>query len=133
MEKTERHITPEIVEELKQMQAFLESEPTTDDPAELIERLTIINAYMARSGFLMAEANADRDAAIAAVFAEYPKQILQMPATVSQKFISSLCKEENYYATLVERINRTCVHQSDNLRTQVSFAKENMALTRRGY
>lgn len=129
----EKHITPEIIEELKEMQRFLEGSPETDDPNELIERLTKINAYMARSGFLMAEANADRDAAIAAVFAEHSKSILQMPATVSQKFISALCKDENYYATLVERINRTCVHQSDNLRTQVSFAKENMALTRRGY
>ena len=129
----ERHITPEIVSELKEMQTFLESQPVTDDPGELIERLTTLNAYMARSGFLMAEANADRDAAIAAVFAEHSKAILQMPATVSQKFIGALCKEENYYATWVERINRMCVHQSDNLRTQVSFAKENMTLTRRGY
>ena len=129
----EKHITPDKVKELQEMQSFLESEPVTDDPGELIERLTRLNAYMARSGFLMAEANADRDAAVAGVFAEHQKAILQMPATVSQKFISALCKDENYYATWTERINRMCVHQSDNLRTQVSFAKENMALTRRGY
>lgn len=129
----EKLITPEKIEELKKIQEFLESEPVTDDPAELIDRLTKMNAYMARSGFLMAEAQADRDAAIAGVFAEHQKAILQMPATVSQKFISAMCKDENFYATWTERINRLCVHESDNLRTQVSYAKENMALTRRGY
>ena len=129
----EKLITQEKIEELKKIQEFLESEPVTDDPAELIDRLTKMNAYMARSGFLMAEAQADRDAAIAGVFAEHQKAILQMPATVSQKFISAMCKDENFYATWTERINRLCVHESDNLRTQVSYAKENMALTRRGY
>ncbi len=129
----EKLITPEKMEELKKIQELLESEPVTADPAELIDRLTKMNAYMARSGFLMAEAQADRDAAVAGVFAEHQKAILQMPATVSQKFIGAMCKDENFYATWTERINRLCVHESDNLRTQVSYAKENMALTRRGY
>ena len=129
----EKLITQEKIEELKKIQEFLESEPVTDDPAELIDRLTKMNAYMARSGFLMAEAQADRDAAIAGLFAEHQKAILQMPATVSQKSISAMCTDENFYATWTERINRLCVHESDNLRTQVSYAKENMALTRRGY
>ena len=129
----EKHITPEIAEELVRIQAFLEEEPRDDVPEILIERLTKLNALMARTGFLWAEAKADQDAAIAAVFAENSKAILQMPATVSQKFIAALCKDENYYVSLTERINRTCVHQSDNLRTQVSYAKENMALTRKGY
>ena len=128
-----KHITLKIIEELDEIQQFLESVPEGDDPSVLIERLTMLNAYMARTGFLMAEAKADQDAAIAGVVAEHSKQILQMPATGSQKFINALCKDENYYATLIERIHRTCVHQGDNIRTQISFAKEDLSLTRRGY
>ena len=134
MENIEKKITPEIAEELMKIQAFLsQEEQITEDTDLLIERLSYINAYMARTNFLLAEAKADLDAATKKVFAEYFNQILKMPATVSQKFISALCKEENYYATLIERINKTCVHQGDNIRTLVSYAKENMALTRRGY
>lgn len=34
------------------------------------------------------------------------------------------CAEENKIVNWLDRINRTCVHQSDNLRTQLSFEKE---------
>ena len=128
----EEHITPEVVEELKKMQEFAD-EPYTEDAAVLLPRLTQIGAYVSRTGYLKAVAEADRDRAVQAVFAEHANQILKMPATVSQKFISALCDKQNFYCTWIDRLNRTLTHQADIVRTQTSFAKEDLALTRRGY
>ena len=122
-----KHITEEVVEELRGIQEFLEEE-YTDDPVSLLNRITLLNVYMARSGFLLAEAEADRDKAMAATFAEHASAITKMPSQVSQKFINALCEKENYFVTWIERIHRTCVHQSDGIRTQVSFAKEEMRM-----
>ena len=128
----EEHITPDVVQELTEIQLFIDSE-YTEDVAVLIPRLTRIGAYMSRTGYLKAVAESDRDRAMAAVFSEHSKAILKMPATVSTKFIGSQCARENYYCTWIDRINRTCTHQADIIRTQISFAKEDLALTRRGY
>ena len=128
----EEHITQDTHKELEDIQSFLEV-VTGDEVNELIERLSMLNSYMARTGYLLAVATADRDRAMAGVFAEHQKSILKMPATVSQKFINCLCDTENYYVTWIERLNRACVHQGDNIRTQISFAKENLSLTKRGY
>lgn len=127
-----KRITQAISEELESIQSFLEQDPG-DDPNVLVERLTYLNSYMARTGFLLAEAKSDLDEATGLVFSEFSDFILKMPATVSTKFIASRCKEENFYVSWIERINRSCVHQSDNIRTQVSFAKEQLSLTRKGY
>lgn len=132
MAEITKRITEEIDGELRAIQSYLEDTPA-DEPSILLDRLTMLNSYMARTGYLLAEAKADLDAATAGVFAKFSNMILKMPATVSQKFITSQCETENYYVAWIERINRSCVHQSDNIRTQVSFAKENLNLTRRGY
>ena len=88
---------------------------------------------MARSGKMLADAKMMQDSAVAAAYAEHTKSILKMPATIAQKFIASQTVDENYLVNWLDRINRTCTHQSDNIRTQISFAKEQMGLTRRGY
>lgn len=49
-----------ILKEIEDMQQFLEV-TTSDDPRELVQRLTDINVYMARSGKLLADAKAYQD------------------------------------------------------------------------
>lgn len=124
----------ELLAEAQEIQTFLESVPdNNDDPNELSTRLSYLNNYMARSGKMLADAKQMQDAAIAAAYAEHSKTILKMPATIAQKFIASQTVGENYLVNWLDRINRTCTHQSDNIRTQISFAKEQMSLTRKGY
>ncbi len=132
MVMVEEHINDSVAEELRGIQGFLETE-TSEDPNELIERLGMLNVYMARTGYLLAVAKADQDTATARVFDEFSGDILAMPATIGARFIASRCREENYYVNWIERINRACVHQGDNIRTQVSFAKENMRLINTPY
>lgn len=124
----------DLLQEAQEIQDFLESVPdNNEDPNELAIRLTYLNNYMARSGKMLADAKQMQDSAISAAYAEHSKAILKMPATIAIKFIASQTVTENYLVNWLDRINRTCTHQSDNIRTHISFAKEQMSLTRRGY
>lgn len=115
----------DLLREAQEMQNFLESVPdNNDDPKELAFRLSYLNNYMARSGKMLADAKLMQDSAVAAAYAEHAKSILRMPATIALKFISSQTVSENYLVNWLDRINRTCTHQGDNIRTQISFAKE---------
>lgn len=118
--------------EAMQMQEFLEATPS-DNPAELVSRLGIINTYLARSGFLMAQAQKMQDETIANIFHLASEQIVRMSATIANKFVMAHASDVNSLYLLLERQNRAFVHQGENLRTQISFAKQEVELQRRGY
>ena len=111
-----------IIQEIEKMQSFLET-TASDNPKELIERLTDINVYLARSGKLLADAKAYQDQVTANIY----------PATVAIKFVAAQSVTANQLVVWLDRINRTLVHAGDNIRTQISFAKQDMALQRKGY
>lgn len=121
-----------IITEIEEMQSFLET-TASDNPKELIERLTDINVYLARSGKLLADAKAYQDEVAANVYAVHMEFISRVPATVAMKFVSAQSVTANQLVTWLDRINRTLVHAGDNIRTQISFAKQDMALQRKGY
>lgn len=121
-----------MIKEIQEMQDFLEI-TTSDDPKELVQRLTDINIYLARSGKLLADAKAFQDSVMAGVYEKHSAFISRVPATIATKFVSSQCVTANQIVTWLDRINRTLVHAGDNIRTQISFAKQDMALQRKGY
>lgn len=114
------------------MQRFLEQE-APDDPNMLYERISKTNVYLARSGKLLAEVKLYQDQEMADVFAKYSDSINAMKATTANKFIESLLANVNYYVNWLDRINRAFVHSGDNLRTQMSFLKEDLRLSKSGY
>lgn len=122
----------DMIEEIENMQTFLET-TTSENPHELIERLTDINIYMARSGKLLADAKEFQDEVTANVYAKHSDFISRVPATVAMKFVSSQCVTANKLVNWLDRQNRALVHQGDNLRTQISFAKQDLSLQRKGY
>lgn len=122
----------EIKAECQQIQDFLEI-TTSGDANELVDRLTDLNVYLARSGFLLAEAKRMQEARTVYIHTMDGAYIKTLSASVAQKFINAKVYEENYLVNWLDRINRTCVHQGDNLRTQISFSKEELKLTRSGY
>lgn len=124
--------TEQLRDEAKRIQAYLEI-TASDDPNELVARLSELNVYLARTGRMLAEAACIRDRAVAAVYAEEAKAIFRMPATVARRFVESQTADENELVTWLDRLNRACTHQSENLRTQISFAKQQLELTRKGY
>lgn len=118
--------------EAERIQAYLEI-TVSDDPNELIARLSDLNVYLARTGRMLAEASCLRDRAVTAVYASQTETIGRMPATVARRFVEAQTADENELVTWLDRLNRACTHQSENLRTQISFAKQQLELTRKGY
>lgn len=121
-----------VLKEIEEMQSFLEI-TTSDNPKELVQRLTDINVYMARSGKMLADAKALQDTITAKVYDEHKEFIGRVPATVAMKFVSAQIVTANQLVNWLDRINRTLVHAGDNIRTQISFAKQDMSLQRKGY
>lgn len=121
-----------ILSECAAMQEFL-SDGSAKEPEELLDRLRELNSYMARSGELLAVAKSFQDGARMLQFGLMKDGLRGFPATTVNKIVESSTKAENFAVNWLDRINRGCVHQSDNLRTLISFCKESMSLTRKGY
>ena len=122
----------DISREAETMQSFLEV-TTSENPKELIQRLSDINVYLARSGKLLADAKEFQDESTSAIYNDYEDFITKVPATVSIKFINSKISYVNKLVNWLDRLNRAFVHTGDNIRTQLSFAKEELRLTKNGY
>lgn len=122
----------DIIRECQDMQDFLE-EPGSNEPDDLSSRLSLLNVYMARSGNLLAIAKSIQDHARKEFFDDNIESLAKIPASIASKMIESATGEANHLVTWLDRINRACTHQSDNLRTIFSYVKENLKLTRSGY
>lgn len=122
----------DIIQECQEMQDFLE-EQVSNEPDDLSSRLTLLNVYMARSGNLLAIAKNIQDHTRKEFFDNNLESIAKLPASVANKMVESSTGDANHLVTWLDRINRACTHQSDNLRTIFSYVKENLKLTRSGY
>lgn len=124
---------PEYIKiECRNMQDFLEAD-VANDPQVLYEHITRTNVYLARSGKLLSEVKRIQDESVFEVFNAYSEYIQSLSATTAKQFISSNLAEVNYYVNWLDRLNRAFVHSGDNIRTQMSFMKEELRLTKAGY
>lgn len=118
------HTVEHIKERLEFMQGYLESHYDSDDGHMLSNRLQELGAYMAESGKLKADMEFH-------YHEQLQKELMvlmsQLPtfasATLQNKFIKSLAREENRILLIADRINRSCTHQIELMRTQLSFIK----------
>ena len=117
------------------MQSYLEIS-VSDDPVEMLERLHQLNVYMARSGKMLADAKTllrrKKSNEITEMVMKIAKEAC-LSAKAQNALVDSIAIEENELADWLDRITRACVHQSENLRTIVSYTKQQMGLTRSGY
>lgn len=116
----------------QKIQDFLE-EDFDENPNILVERLGTINTYLAVSGKALADAKLIQDKKVSGLYSEFNNLIMKMPATIATKFIGSQAYEVNFIVNWLDRINKSLVHTGDNLRTQISYAKEELRLTKNGY
>ena len=126
---TRSEIIKKMTDEASGIQAFMEQEPT-DEPVVLAERLALCNVYMARSGEMLARAKEMLNDAVARVWEQKEERLLKAGAQLAQKVIAGYCSEEQFLTDWLDRINKGLVHQADNLRTLISYAKENMKTNR---
>lgn len=123
---------PPVIKEIEEMQSFLEI-TASDNPKELIDRLTDINVYLARSGKLLADAKAYQDQVTANVYASHMEFISRVPATVAMKFVAAQSVTANQIVTWLDRINRTLVHAGDNIRSPDILCQTGYGTAKEGY
>ena len=104
-----------LCREAHDIQQYLNA-PYSGEINVLLDRLSTLNVYMARSGEMLAEAVFLQEEAINRAFEENKDRIDCMAATVANKYLTSCCRYENRLVKWLDRINATCKHQSDNLR-----------------
>lgn len=121
-------ITPadKIEAELLDMQQFLELPYAADQPEACKERLTILAQHMARSGKLKADAEWHYSTMYNGAVMSAMKELAKASMSTSRinEYIKSLCKDYKQLMTWADRVNRSTVHQSDGIRTIISFAKQ---------
>lgn len=94
----------------------------------MIERLDQLGVYYARSGELLSEVVGMRDAAVATLFHDEKETIISLSPSLATKLVNSSASELNALEKWLDRINASCKHQCDNLRTMISYEKELLKL-----
>ncbi|WP_313636265.1 hypothetical protein [Empedobacter sp.] len=115
----------EIESELQSIQEFTEITPS-EDVNEIVQRGNDLIAYLARTTKLLADSKYHKDSKLNSAFMDEIRKISQLSASVANKYVDSLCKDENYLINWSERLNRTVTHQIDWCRTIVSKNKAEM-------
>lgn len=124
-------ITLEMLqEEAKEIQAFTD-QGCEDDIYMVEQRGSRLQAYISRTGKMLADAKKllnqrKKDDIIQALEKYYIKG--DAPKITINELIKSLCAEEQYAVDWLERLNRTCVHESDWCRTLISKYKEEIRM-----
>lgn len=132
MDEALNNLLQSFEKECQSMQDFLE-ESVPDDPHVLVDRLSMLNSLLARSGKLLADAKYVQDEERTTLFVEKKEFIYGCSATVASKFIESATADINRIVIWLDRINRSLVHVGENMRTQISFMKEEARITKTGY
>jgi len=102
-----------------EIQAFLDI-TCSEDANEAVYRGNKITFYMARSSKMLADAKYHRDMAREDLRLKINESLAP---SVLKLFIESATQRENYLVNWIERLNSTCSHQLDWLRTVISKAK----------
>ena len=108
----------------------------SNNPEEIQERIVTIMPYLALSGEMLAEAKKllrrKKSSEISKTIIAIAKESC-LSATVQNALLDSIAEEESYLVDMLERLNRSCTHQIDGLRSLLSYAKEEMRLSQAHY
>ena len=114
-------------EECQEIQDYLEI-LCSGTPNEILVRLSTISVYLARTAQMLADAkkaaNEVKKSGVARQVIGMLGKGLPLSATTQKAIIDGLAVEENHLVDWIERLNRTCTHQLDALRSMLSFEKE---------
>ncbi|MBR1775066.1 MAG: hypothetical protein IJ759_06025 [Bacteroidales bacterium] len=130
MTKEEKQL---YTDQLQEIQDFLYEEVDDHNTDLLVERLTKMNSYLAMVTELYPRLVEIQQTDLQVAYQQNIEWIFKAPATVANRYIESQTIDANKLVNWSERINRAIVHISENMRTQISYAKQQMVLTRTGY
>ena len=122
----------DLEDETNRINAFLNSSPGRD-PESLMDRLSALSGFVARTGEMLADVEyiltVWRGEALSRLLMDDPK----MPAGQQRVLVDAECAYAIKVQRLIERANRSATHAQEACITQVSYAKEEMSLARKGY
>lgn len=118
----------QIVNYIARIYEIVQSTYNDKDGNTLVERITLLNQYLAYTSELMADAKFYLDAKKGKVSEEIfsDEKFKNLSPTKSKSLIEGRCALENRIYVRVERLNRTVTHQLEGLRSQLSFLKQQM-------
>lgn len=100
----------------------------SDDMNELIEHGNDLVVYLARTGKMLSDAKYLQDKAINKSILNILKDHGNISPSIAKQLIDSTCEKENYLVSWCDRLNRSCTHQIDWIRSVVSKEKEMMKM-----
>lgn len=117
-------------EELQRMQDYLEID-ISENPEEIVQRIKDLNVYMARSGKMLADAKKllreRKNEEITQTILKIAKENY-LAAKAQNALVECIARHEHYLVDWADRINKTCVHQVEALRSLLSYEKEQLKL-----
>ena len=123
-------IIERLTREASEIQAYRDTEPSTDNPVLLAERIAKTEVYLSRSGEMLAQAKMILNQMTASISdAKGEKWVKTMGPQLAGKVLAGYCAKEQFLVDWLDRINRGLVHSSDSLRSLLSYAKAQMVVS----
>lgn len=122
-------------QEIKEISDYLNI-ACSNNPQEIQERISTIMVYMMRTGEMLANA---KKMLRKKKSDEIQNTIIRianencLSAKIQNALLDSIAEDEAFLVDKLDRLNASCVHQLDALRTLLSFEKESLRLTKTGY
>jgi hypothetical protein len=122
-------------QEIKEISDYLNI-TCSNNPQEIQERISTIMVYMMRTGEMLANAKKmlrkKKSDEIQNTIIRIAKENC-LSAKIQNALLDSIAEDEAFLVDKLDRLNASCVHQLDALRTLLSFEKESLRLTKTGY
>lgn len=116
----------ELKEICEDFQSRLEIDFPKDDPDACLTRMSELEVIMARSGQYLADAKYWQDQARGRLKQYVDELGSQYTASTLNEYVKAKTAEENRIVNHLDRINASSTHMLQNLRTAISYAKEQM-------
>lgn len=117
----------EHTDELGKIQDFLQQE-FPKEPNIYVERLRMLNTFLARTGVLLAIAKYELANEIGKIYETESEKIKSFTPTQTKEYIKGKTAMAWFYVDWCDRMNSNCVHQAENLRTLLSYEKTQMQM-----
>lgn len=122
-------MTPEEIDRYcREIQPFIEAEYNADNPASVVARANTLEAYLALSGKMVADANYRYREQMEGIFVQALKQNSKMSPSILNKYLDNLCRDLAYLKDWTDRINRTATHELEFSRTVLANLREEAKL-----
>lgn len=122
-------------QEIKEISDYLNI-TCSNNPQEIQERISTIMVYMMRTGEMLADAKKmlrrKKSDEIQNTIIQIAKENC-LSAKIQNALLESIAEDEAFLVDRLDRLNTSCVHQLDALRTLLSFEKESLRLNKAGY